>query len=286
MIPQPRASQGSEFLVRLEGVHYVYEGGVEAVRGVDLCVRRGEYIALVGGNGSGKTTLAKNLNGLLRPASGRIEIEGRDAASMTIAQLARLVGYVFQNPDHQLFSGTVEEEVGFGPRNLGFSDDDVASRVERALEVMDLQGVRSLPPLTLDLSHRRRVSIASVIAMAPELIVLDEPTTGLDAEDTGLLMDHIGALNRERHTLILITHDMRLVAEHAKRVLVMGDGQILLDSDPKGLFSDLEMLRRSSLEPPQVAQLAHRLSRFGVPADVLSPEELASVIARKVRGAQ
>lgn len=284
MIPRSSPPEEREFFVLAEGIKYVYEGGVEAIGGVDLRIRKGEYIAIVGGNGSGKTTLAKNLNGLLRPTSGHVEISGRSAAGMTVAELAKFVGYAFQNPDHQLFSSTVEEEVRFGPRSLGYPDPEVTKKVEHALEAMDLKGVRDSPPLTLSLSYRRRVSIASVIAMDPQVIILDEPTTGLDSKDIDQLMQHIDVLNREGHTLILITHDMRLVAEHAKRVLVMAAGRILLDSDPRGSFSNLDLIKQSNLAPPPVTQLAHRLSRFDIPSDIFSPEELASAITQKIRG--
>lgn len=203
---------------------------------------------------------------------------------MAVAEIARFVGYAFQNPDHQLFSSTVEEEVRFGPKNLGYPEDQVARLVEHALDSMDLQSVRKSPPLSLSLGLRRRVSIASVIAMDPQVIILDEPTTGLDSDDIRRLMGSIDSLNEEGHTLILITHDMRLVAEHAKRVLVMARGRILLDSDPRGCFSDIDLIRESNLEPPPVTLLAHRLSRYGVPNDIFSPSELASTVVRKMRG--
>jgi len=267
-----------------EGVKYVYEGGVEAIGGVNLRVRRGEYIAIVGGNGSGKTTLAKNLNGLLRPSSGRIAVGGQDSSRLTVAELAKSVGYAFQNPDHQLFSGSVEEEVRFGPRNLGYQESEVTRMSEHAIEVMNLQSVRDLPPLTLSLSYRRRVSIASVISMDPQVIILDEPTTGLDARDIDSLMGIVDVLNREGHTLILITHDMRLVAKHAKRVVVMAAGRVLLDSDPRGSFADLDLIRQSSLVPPPVTLLAHRLSKFGIAADIFSPEDLGAAIVGKLGG--
>lgn len=284
MIPRPSSDPEGQYLISAHMIKYVYEGGVEAMSGVDLRIRKGEYMAVVGGNGSGKTTLAKNLNGLLRPTSGTIEIEGKNTAGMSVAEIARFVGYAFQNPDHQLFSGTVEEEVRFGPKNLGYPEDRVASLVEHALDAMGLQEVRKSPPPSLSLGLRRRVSIASVIAMDPQVIILDEPTTGLDSDDIGRLMESIALLNREGHTLILITHDMRLVAEHAKRVLVMARGKVLLDSDPRGSFSDIELLRESNLEPPPVTLLAHRLSRFGIPQDIFSPRELASVILRRLGG--
>jgi len=220
------------------------------------------------------------LNGLLRPTSGYLEVAGKNTADLTVAQLARFVGYAFQNPDHQLFSSTVEEEVRFGPKSLGYPSQDVVRLSEHALNLMQLSGLKKAPPLSLSLGQRRRISLASVIAMDPQVIILDEPTTGLDASEIASLMENIDLLNKEGHTLILITHDMRLVAEHAKRVLVMSKGRILLDSDPRGSFSDLDVLRQSSLEPPPVTLLAHRLQELGVPRDIFSPEELAENVVR------
>ena len=220
------------------------------------------------------------MNGLLRPTSGYLEVAGKNTADLTVAQLARFVGYAFQNPDHQLFSSTVEEEVRFGPKSLGYPSQDVVRLSEHALNLMQLSSLKGAPPLSLSLGQRRRISLASVIAMDPQVIILDEPTTGLDASEIASLMENIDLLNKEGHTLILITHDMRLVAEHAKRVLVMSKGRILLDSDPRGSFSDLDVLRQSSLEPPPVTLLAHRLQELGVPRDIFSPEELAENVVR------
>ncbi len=283
MIPRPTAQGEIEFLLQARNLKYTYPGGVEALSGIDLRVRKGEYVAIVGGNGSGKTTLAKNLNGLLRPTSGELEIAGQSSSRLTVAQLARTIGYAFQNPDHQLFSSTVEDEVMFGPRNLGYTPEEAGHLSAHAIDLMGLSELKAAPPLSLSLGQRRRVSLASVIAMDPQVVILDEPTTGLDAAEISSLMQNIDMLNKEGHTLILITHDMRLVAEHVKRVLVMSRGRIILDSDPRGSFYDLEVLRQSSLEPPPVAELAHRLHGLGVAQDIFSPEELTDEIVRLMR---
>jgi len=284
MIPRSAGRADQDFFIVARDIKYAYEGGIEALKGVNLRIKRGEFIAIVGGNGSGKTTLAKNLNGLLRPTSGAVDVAGMPAAKMTVAELARFVGYAFQNPDHQLFSGTVDEEVRFGPKNLGMIESEVAKQAEHAIALMGLQGFRSAQPLSLTLGIRRKVSIASVIAMDPQVILLDEPTTGLDAGETTDLFGCIRALNEEGHTLILITHDMRLVAEHAKRVLVMAGGRIVLDSDPAGVFSDLEILKSSKLEPPPVTLLAHRLAESRIPKDTATPEQLVDRIVALAGG--
>ena len=255
-------------------IKFTYSGEIEALKGVDLHLRGGDYIAIVGGNGSGKTTLAKTLNGLLRPSHGFITIGGLQISQMTVAEIARHVGYAFQNPDHQLFCSSVQEEVEFGPRNLGFDESVRKERTDHAISIMGLEDVRDKPPLSLTLGLRRRVTIASVIAMDPRVMILDEPTTGLDEREVDSLMENIASLNEEGHTIILITHDMKLVAQHARRVLVMANGRVVLDSDPRGAFSDLEVLKGSSLEPPPVTLLAHRLAAHGVRDDAVFAEEL------------
>jgi energy-coupling factor transporter ATP-binding protein EcfA2 len=196
MIPSAPTSI-REKIVSAQALKFTYEGGVEAIRDVNLDIRYGEYIAIVGGNGSGKTTLAKNLNGLLRPTSGSVVVGGKPTSEQKVAALARIVGYAFQNPDHQLFCSSVEEEVRFGPINLGYPDEMIRDKVEKAIEAMSLEHLRKLPPLSLRLGERRRVSIASVIAMDPQVLVLDEPTTGLDAEESTELMHRLKRLNDE-----------------------------------------------------------------------------------------
>ncbi len=261
-------------------VKFTYESGVDALRGVTLTIDKGEYVAIVGGNGSGKTTLAKHMNGLLRPTGGRVLVTGVQSSTRTVAELARVVGYAFQNPDHQLFCRTVRDEVSFGPANTGLDPGEVRRRADRAMEVMGLSEVRDLPPLSLTLGLRRKVSIASVIAMDPQVLVLDEPTTGLDAREADELMSIMGRLNDEGKTIVLITHEMKLVAEHANRVVVMADGRIVLDSDTRGAFSDIGLLKGSKLLPPPVTQLAHRLAQIGLSKDVLTPQELVFELTR------
>jgi energy-coupling factor transport system ATP-binding protein len=280
VIPAARANDIHEKVVSIRNLRYSYEGRIQALVEVNIDIRAGEFVAIVGGNGSGKTTLAKAMIGLLKPATGSVTVAGKRTSASTVAELARVIGYAYQNPDHQLFCATVQEEVAFGPTNLGFAPADVARKVEHAIESMNLEAIRKEQPLSLSLGDRRKVSLASVIAMDPRILVLDEPTTGLDADDIEDLMSSIDALNAEGRTIMLITHDMRLVADYARRVVVMGSGRILLDCDPKGAFYDLQVLKSSSLEPPTVAILAHRLSALGVRKDVLTPDELVMQLFR------
>jgi len=284
MIPSANTIPQEEKIISTRNLKFTYEGGVQALHGLNLDIRYGDYLAIVGGNGSGKTTLAKTLNGLLRPTSGTVFVKGRSASEQKVAELAKIVGYAFQNPDHQLFCSSVEDEVRFGPENLGYSDSEVREKVERAIEAMRLGDVRKLPPLSLRLGQRRRVSIASIIAMDPQVLILDEPTTGLDAGESQDLLDRLKVLNAEGKTIILITHDMRVVAENARRVIVMSNGRMILDSDCRGVFSDLAILGESSLEPPPVSKLAHRLAKYGIPQDVVSAEELVFQLMRSGGG--
>ena len=274
MIPSARGVAPEEKVISTRNLKFTYEGNVEALRGINLDVKYGDYVAIVGGNGSGKTTLAKNLNGLLKPTSGTVLVNGKPTSRQKVPELAKVVGYAFQNPDHQLFCSSVEDEVKFGPQNLGYPESEVRLKVERAIEAMNLDKQRALAPLSLRLGERRRVSIASVIAMDPQVLILDEPTTGLDAGESLELMERLKRLNGEGKTIILITHDMKLVAEHARRIVVMAGGRVLLDADSRGVFSDLAILSGSNLEPPPVTKLAHRLAKYGIPQDIMSAEEL------------
>ena len=278
MIPNP--SIGDERLASFRNVDFTYEDGTEALSDITLDIWKGQHVALVGGNGSGKTTLAKHLNGLLKPTNGHVIVGGVDTCEKPVAKLARTVGYVFQNPDHQLFRPTVVEEVQFGPRNFGLSDAEVVEKTERAIRMMMLDHLKDAPPMSLSLGDRRRVSIASVIAAEPEMIVLDEPFTGLDAKEAEELMRVVNSINRDGKTIILITHDMRVVAEHSERVIVMAEGRLMLDCKTRMAFTELNLLRESGLLPPPVCQLAHRLREYGVSPEVLTVAELAEEINR------
>jgi len=282
MIPGPK-SESSGKAISINNLKFTYDGGVQALNCVSLDIRKGEYVAIVGGNGSGKTTLAKNIIGLLKPTSGTVLVQGVATDEQKTAAIARIVGYVFQNPDHQLFCPTVSEEVRFGPRNLGFPEKELEARTQRALEAMDLVEVKERAPFSLTLSQRRRVTIASIIAMDPQVLILDEPTTGLDMRESDSLMERIRRLNVEGRTVVLITHDMKLVAKYARRVVVMSEGKIILDSDPAGVFYDLDALLRSKLVPPPVVRLVYRLSAQNIPRNILSPEELVSKLL-EIRG--
>lgn len=229
--------------------------------GVSLEISPGEFMAVIGQNGSGKTTLVKHFNGLLRPTEGKVWVKGRDTSRTPVSVLAGLVGYVFQNPDHQIFCPTVWAEVSFGPRNLRFPRERIEKNTRRALEVMGLTDKANWHPHTLSRGERQRLAIASVLAVEPEVIVLDEPTGGQDRVRVQTLMSLLLDLNRHGHTIVLVTHDLELAAEYCRRVLVMYRGRVLFDGTPREVFREEKKLSEISLVPPQVCRLSLALGR-------------------------
>ncbi len=218
-------------IIRIEGLVHEY-GGVRALNGLDLSIEPGEFVAVIGDNGSGKTTLIKHLVGLLKPTQGRVTVAGHDTQNETITGMARHVGLVFQNPDTMLFEETVEREVSFGPTNLGL--DDIAGRVERALDEVGLSAHRQDYPRSLSRGERQRLAVACIIAMAPEVIVLDEPTTGLDAAESTRVMALASRLRDEGRTIVMVTHNMRIVEDYADRIVLLEHGDLVADSQNGG----------------------------------------------------
>lgn len=249
------------------GVAYAYPSGVRALDGVHLAIASGERVAIVGQNGSGKTTLARHFNGLLRPLEGSVVIDGLDSRTTRIAQLARIVGLAFQDPDRQIFGGSVESEVAFGARNVGLRGDDLTSATQSALEAVGLAGERSTNPYDLGFSRRKLLTIASVLAMRTPIVVLDEPTTGQDARGVRTIAGIVRRLAQDGRTVICISHDMRFVAEAFGRIVVMRNGRIVLDGTPSQVFAEQswEMLRSTNLEPPYEATVGARMGIGSTP---------------------
>lgn len=255
--------------IGVEQLRYVYPTGVVAVDGVDLEIPRGERIALVGQNGSGKSSLVRHLNGLLRPTSGRVVVDGRDAAHRSVAQLAALVGLVFQDPDRQIFARSVRAEVAFGPRNLGRRGRELDDAVHGALEIVGLQGEEDTNPYDLGTSRRKLLALASVLAMQTPAIVLDEPTTGQDLRGVERVRAAIDAAASAGRTVIAISHDMRLVAETFDRIVVLRAGRVVLDGSPEAVFAQTAwpVLASTFLEPPLAARLAAAAGLDGIVTD-------------------
>lgn len=261
-------------IIRIKDLVQNYGRENAALNGINLDIKKGDFVALIGQNGAGKTTLVKHLNGLLRPSSGSIMINGQDTGNLSIAVLSQKVGYVFQNPDHQIFMERVDKEVAFGPGNLGLSQQEISKRVDNAMERVGIVHIKEASPLSLSKGQRQRVALASVMAMEPEILILDEPTTGQDHRESTQIMELVVSLNKKGHTVIFITHDMELVATYAKRVIVMGKGKILADGTPKEVLTCSNLLAETFLKPPQITMLAQSMSPHGLPEDVVIIEEL------------
>ena len=262
----------------LEGVGFVYPDGTRALDDVDLTIEPGESVAIVGQNGSGKSTLVRHLNGLLRPTEGRVRHDGNDVAGVRTAALAARVGIVFQNPDRQIFAGKVRTEVAFGPKILGRSVADVEAATRDSLAAVGLSDAADANPYDLGYSRRKLLAIASVLAMATPVVVLDEPTTGQDARGVARVQQVLADLARDGRTVIAISHDMRFVAETFARVVVMGGGRVLLDGAPAKVFAEpaWPVLASSYLEPPYAARAGARLGLGSTPTESALVEALAA----------
>lgn len=256
--------------LEIRDLRFSYIDGPRVLNGISLTIESGDFVAVIGQNGSGKTTLVKHLNGLLRPTHGEVFLNGEDIGDKSVGELAQHVGYVFQNPDHQIFSATVRAELAFGPRNLGLDEATVERRVEDALARFALTPLADRQPAVLGFGLRRKVSIAAVYTMQTPVLILDEPTTGLDLKSTTDLMRLISELNQQGRTIILITHDMRVVAEYAPRCMVIRAGEILAYGDTREIFKQAELLRKTQISLPQISELGQRMTRFGMRDDVLT----------------
>lgn len=260
----------------LDKVHYVYSPGtayeMQALKNINLKIEDGEFIGIIGHTGSGKSTLIQHLNGLVRATSGAIYYNGADIydEDYDLKELRTKVGLVFQYPEHQLFENTIFEDVCFGPKNQGLSKEEIQLRAFAALRSVGLsEKVYYHSPFDLSGGQKRRVAIAGVLAMQPEVLILDEPTAGLDPKGRDEILDQVEKLHRERGiTVILVSHSMEDVAKYVKRIIVMNQGEVLLDGLPKQVFSHYKELEEVGLAAPQVTYLMHELRQAGLPVEV------------------
>lgn len=270
-----RRDEPGPTVVRIENLVFRYDDSPPAVDGVSLDIRAGEFVALVGQNGCGKTTLAKHLNGLHTPTEGEVLVLGRSTSGWTLPELGRRVGYVFQNPDHQIFANTVWDEVAFGARNYGFSEETVRKKVDAALAETGLSGRDLEDPFNLTRGERQQLAVASVLATDPEILILDEPTTGLDYHGQIAILNLVRRLNESGRTVVMITHSMWVVAEYADRCVIMSGGRVVLDGDVRTCFSNPELLESLYLEAPEAVRLGYE---FGLVAR--SVREIADCLER------
>lgn len=266
-------------MIKVEDVYFTYPNGFEALKGVSLEIDNGEFVAIMGQNGAGKTTLVKHFNGLLKPTRGRVLVDGVDTREVSVATLARKVGFVFQNPDHHLFSETVEDEIAFALRNFGFDEKTIRERVEWALNLLDLARYRRASPFMLSGGEKKRVALASVLAWNPKILVLDEPTIGQDMNQKEKLRQFIIQMRRQKRTIIIVTHDIEFVVECKPRVVLMANGKILADGPAKEVLTNPDSITEASLLLPEITQVFLNLNDF--PKNIIDVYEARDVILER-----
>jgi len=271
-------------MITLRDVKFTYmPANVTAIKGVSLTISKGEIVGVIGQNGSGKTTLVKLINGLLRPTSGSVQVLGEDIYNKSVAQIARIIGYVYQNPDDQIFSSSILEEVSFGPRNLGYSKAETKKLVDESLKKVRLWAKRGMHPYDVGYNRRKLVTIASVIAMNPQVVIFDEPTTGQDAEGKVIVGELISDLRKQGKSVIIVSHDMEFIGENTDRVIVMNEGKVVMDDSTGKVFSKPALLHKLSLSPPQITRLCQQVKQL--PDDLLTIDDCVKSIRRLIKRA-
>jgi len=271
-------------MIEIKDVYFSYPNGVEALRGASLTIQNGEFIAIMGQNGAGKTTLVKHFNGLLKPTKGSVLVDGVDTRKVSVAKLSKKVGFVFQNPDHQLFSETVEDEIAFALKNFGFKENIVKKRVTWALNLLGLAHYKNTSPFMLSGGERKRVALASVLAWNPKILILDEPTIGQDYQQKEKLRQFILQMKTQRKTVVIVTHDVEFVAECNPRVVLMREGKIVADGEAPKVLTNTEVLTQASIVPPQITQIFMQLSDLGLPKEVIDLYEAREILLSALKG--
>lgn len=274
----------SDTMIKLENVTYEYKSNEEefmALKGINLEIKKGEFLVVLGHNGSGKSTLAKLINALLLPTNGKVYVNGMDTTDEEkIWDIRHTAGMVFQNPDNQIVATIVEEDVAFGPENQGVEPKEIRERIDKALEIVEMTRYKKHAPHLLSGGQKQRIAIAGVLAMNPECIILDEPTAMLDPTGRSEVMETVRKLNKEqKKTIVHITHYMEEAVE-ADRIIVMEEGQIVMEGTPRQVFSQVDKMKELGLDVPQVTELAHELRKEGIdiPEDILTVEELVRAL--------
>lgn len=265
-------------MIEVKDLYFTYPTGVEALKGITLTISNGDFVAVMGQNGAGKTTLVKHFNGLLKPTKGYVLVDDVNTRDVSIANLSRKVGFVFQNPDHQLFCETVEEEVAFALRNFGFKKNVISRRVTWALNLMGLTQYRQTSPFMLSGGERKRVALASVLAWDPKIVILDEPTIGQDHQQKEKLRQFIVQLREQKKTVVIVTHDVEFVAECNPRVILMSEGKIVADGNAERILTDPKLVAKASIVLPQIAQIFMNLADFGLPTNVIDVYEARKIL--------
>ena len=268
-----------DVIIETEDLGYIYPtGSVEALKGVNLRIAQGEYIGLLGQNGSGKSTLTKHFNGILKPTTGKVFVNGIDTTNATINELAKIVGYCYQNPNHQICCTSVKEEIEFGPKNLGIPEEEREQMIARIVRELKLEDALENDPFSLSLGDKLRVTVASILAMEPQVVIVDEPTTGQDYRGGREMMELMTTLNQTGITIIVITHDMNIAAEYTERVVLMKEGRVIADGPTRQIFTKPEVLKKTFLKPPQVTRIGQSMTAYGIPPDVLTIDEMLTLL--------
>lgn len=269
-------------VVGTKNIYFKYPDGFEAIKGVNISLKKGEFIGLLGGNGCGKTTLFQTLNGLMKPSNGEIFIKGENIKSFGENELYRIIGLVFQNPDDQLFAPTVFEDVSYGVTNMGLKSDEINSRVEKVLKLLKIYEYRKKPIHSLSYGQKKRVAIAGILVMEPEVLILDEPTAGLDPMGVSELMNLLKDIQKRLDISILLsTHDIDLVPIYCDRVYIMDKGKIMLQGTPKEVFSETEAIRSVNLRLPRIGHLMEILKdkdNFDIRGTAITISEARNVL--------
>jgi len=269
---QPDGQKYGKAVINAEKLWYAYPDGPTALKNITLTVHEGEFLAIMGRNASGKTTLVKHFNGLLKPTRGMILVDGVDTRKTTTAELARKAGFVFQNPNDHLVADTVEKEIGFSLKNQGFKGEEIEMRVGEMLQQFGLEEYRGKYPRSLSGGEKQRVALASVIAIKPKILILDEPTRGMEYQLKSELMRYLREYTSQGNTVILVTHDVETVAESADRVILLSEGEIVVDGEKRGVLS------KALLFSPQINRLVQAFAKYGVPDNILTVRELLQAL--------
>ncbi len=272
-------------MILFNDVGFEYEPGHPVLRNLNLEIQPGQVIGLMGENGAGKTTLVKQINGLLKPTRGAVYVDGIDTRETSTAQLAKKVGFVFQNADHQLFADTLQSEIAFALRNLDFSKEEIDNRVTRYLELFELTKYQGQSPFLLSGGERKRLALASVLCIEPSILILDEPTQAQDALQKEKLLKLMDGFRDPEHILLLVTHDVEFAIKAVDRLLILSQGQLIADGAPQQILSNPQILDRARLLPPQLTQLAHQLTKqFPLfPANVATIPEAVEAVNQLIR---
>lgn len=277
----------SEPILETQDLTFTYPDGTRALKNINMSINKGEKVAVMGANGAGKSTLFSHFNGLTEPTSGIVKINGNEMKydKKSLLKIRQKVGVVFQNPNDQLFAPTVQEDVAFGPMNLGLDLNEVDKRVEKSLKMVGMEGFEEKPPHHLSGGQQKRVSIAGIIAMDPELMIIDEPTAGLDPQGVDQVLTILNHLNENGMTLLVSSHNVELITEFANKIFIVHDGEIINEGSTNDVFSNHEILKKAHLRPPKASEILHKLQKEGLnvqPNKLTTQEACDEIIKAKL----